>query len=174
MPYKLTNIRALIIDENPAMRMLTRTLFLDLGIGMIDMAATADQGWDFYNRFRPDMIFIEWAADDEAMPDFIRKVRGHPDSPMPHVPIVVTTGHSTTERVRKMRDVGASDLIIKPFTMHSLVSHLIHIVETPRAFVRTPYFVGPDRRRREASIAEDRRAAKMPPPPPTTTITPIL
>jgi two-component system chemotaxis response regulator CheY len=174
MPYKLTNIRALIIDENPQIRMLMRTLLLDLGIGMIDMAPDTEQGWDFYNRYRPDMIFMDWPADDLSMPDFIRKVRGHPDSPLPHVPIVVTTGHSTADRVRMMRDSGASDLIIKPFTMHSLVSHLIHIVETPRAFVRTPYFVGPDRRRRENSISEDRRAAKMPPPPPMTTITPLL
>ncbi|HEY1097171.1 MAG TPA: response regulator [Alphaproteobacteria bacterium] len=159
MPYRLTNIRVLIIDENPPVRLLMRSLLLDLGIGMIDMAAHAEQGWDFYNRFRPDMIVLDWPATDRTALDFIQRVRNHPDSPLPHVPIIVVTGHSPAERVKQIRDAGASDLIIKPFTMHSLVSHLIHIVETPRAFVRTPYFVGPDRRRRDHDITAERRSS---------------
>ena len=157
MPYRLTNIRALVIDENPAMRMLMRGLLLDLGFGMIDMANEPEQGWETFLQFNHDLIFLDWPAKNTASLDFIRLVRDNPNSPQPHVPIVVVTGYSEAERVRQARDAGATDLIAKPFTINNLVNHMIHIIESQRAFVRAPQFVGPDRRRRTLDTENDRR-----------------
>lgn len=158
MTYRLTNVRVLVVDDNPPIRMLMRTLLLDLGIGMVDMASNPQQGWDSFRQFHHDMIFLDWPAGNAQALDFLKQIRCAPDSPLPDVPVIIVTGYSEASRVRQARDAGASDMLIKPFTMTCLVNHLIHLIESRHAFVRTPQFVGPDRRRRISDVQTDRRS----------------
>lgn len=161
MTYKLKNIRVLVIDPNPPIRSLLRNLLLDLGIGMVDILPNTEEAWNSFCQFRQDVLFVDWPpVNGEKALDFVRKIRRDPDSPVPHVPVLLMTGFSNEHRVFLARDAGITEFLIKPFTIQNLVRYISYIVENPRAFVEAPAFIGPDRRRRENDVNEDRRGQK--------------
>lgn len=148
MSYKLSRIRILVIDDNQPIRMLIRSLLLDLGVGVVDMAGSADEGWREYIRHKPDIIFVDWRMEDMDGLDFTYRVRRDEESPTPTIPIIMMTGFTNKERVFQARDAGVTEFLIKPFTVQGLSRHLSHVIENPRQFIVSPNFVGPDRRRR--------------------------
>ncbi len=160
MTYQLKNIRILVIDNNPPIRQLLRTLLLDLGIGMVDIATDTEQGWNLFSQFKQDLMLVDWPviASHQAL-DFVQRVRRDPTCPNPYVPILFMTGFSNEERVYQARDAGITEFLMKPFTVQNLVRYMTHIVENPRAFVQAPLFIGPDRRRRQDDTvwSEERR-----------------
>lgn len=161
MTYQLNNIRVLIVDDNQPIRLLLRGLLLDLGIGMVDVASNTQQGWDLFCQYKQDLLLVDWPAVNTTSLDFVQRVRRDPYTPDALVPILLMTGFSNEERVYKARDAGITEFLMKPFTIQNLVRYLTHIVENPRAFVATPVFSGPDRRRRrdeQSAIPNERRS----------------
>ena len=157
MSYKLSRIRVLVIDDNTPIRMLIRSLLLDLGVGVVDMAAGAEEGWESFIRYKPDIIFVDWHMDSMDGVEFTMRVRRDSDSPNPTIPIIMMTGFTNKERVFLARDAGVTEFLIKPFTVQGLSRHLSHVIENPRQFVVSPNFVGPDRRRRTDAVMAVRK-----------------
>lgn len=56
------------------------------------------------------------------------------------------------------RDVGVNEIVRKPLSMESLVLRLMHVLQVPRKFIRSPGFLGPDRRRLADRRRNERRA----------------
>lgn len=159
MSYKLKNLRVLVVDDNKPIRALLRALLLDLGFGTIDAAETLEEGWGFYCEHKPDLILVDWRMDRQDAIEFTKRVREDQRSPAPYLPVIVMTGFTSKERVFHARDAGATEFLIKPFTIRTLVDHLTHIIERPRDFVIAPEFVGPDRRRRSEDVPHKKRRA---------------
>jgi len=162
MSYNLRKLRVLIIDDNMPIRMLVRSLLLDLGFGAVDAAATAEDGWAVYVLHKPDLILLDWRMEG-AMDglQFTRRVRQELGSPKPRVPIILMTGFASKQLVLEARDVGVTEILIKPFTVQTLIKHLTHIIENPRDFIVAPKFTGPDRRRRKASVPDEQKKRKV-------------
>lgn len=152
MSYKLSRLRILVVDDNQPIRLLIRSLLLDLGVGIVDMADSGKNGWDEYLKNKPDIIIVDWRMEDVDGIEFTRRVRNNPESHTQHIPIIMTTGFSNKERVFIARDAGVTEFLIKPFTVQGLARHLQHVVENPRQFVISSEFTGPDRRRREEDV----------------------
>lgn len=159
MSYKLSRIRVLVIDDNQPIRMLIRSLLLDLGVGVVDMSDNGEHGWREYIKHKPDIIFVDWKMENSDGIEFTKRVRQDSDSPTPTIPIIMMTGFTNKERVFQARDVGVTEFLIKPFTVQGLSRHLTHVIENPRQFVVSPNFVGPDRRRRH-DPAEAKKARR--------------
>ena len=79
--------------------------------------------------------------------DFVRLVRTGDDSPNPFVPIIMLTAYSERSKVIAARDAGVTEFCCKPVTAKELFRKVRSIVNTPRPFVRTSNYFGPDRRR---------------------------
>lgn len=165
MSYQLSRLRVLVIDDNQPIRLLIRSLLLDLGVGIVDMADSGRNGWNEYLKNKPDIIIVDWRMKDIDGIEFTRRVRTDPESHTQYVPIIMTTGFTNKERVFMARDAGVTEFLIKPFTVQGLARHLQHVVENPRQFVISSEFVGPDRRRREEEVdvpalkrSEDKKA----------------
>jgi len=148
MSYNLGRIRVLVIDDNQPIRTLIRSLLLDFGVGVVDVAASGEEGWENYKKYKPDIIFVDWRMEDMDGLEFTMKIRRDEESPTPTVPVIMMTGFTNKERVFQARDSGVTEFLIKPFTVQGLSRHLSHVIENPRQFIVAPGFVGPDRRRR--------------------------
>ncbi len=149
MTYQLSRLSVLVIDDNQPIRLLIRSLLLDLGVGTVEMADGGESGWREYLKKKPDLIIVDWRMKDLDGIEFTRRVRSDKQSHQPHIPIIMTTGFTNKERVFTARDAGVTEFLIKPFTVQGLARHLMHVVENPRQFVISPNFTGPDRRRRQ-------------------------
>lgn len=152
MSYKLKSLRVLVIDDNAPIRLLVRSLLLDLGFGFVHAEPNAQDGWTAYIKDKPDIILVDWRMDKSDGIEFTRRVRQDPLSHNPVVPIVIMTGFTNRQRVFDARDSGVTEFLIKPFTVQTLSDRLMHIIEKPRDFVLAPQYVGPDRRRRNDEV----------------------
>lgn len=152
--YNLNKMNVLIVDDNQPIRMLIRSLLLDLGVGAVEMAASGAEAWQVYRYSKPDIILLDWHLDDMSGLEVTKRIRRDPDSPRPHIPIVMTTGFTTRENVEKARDVGITEFLVKPFTVKGLARHIEHIIEKPRDFIVSTGYVGPDRRRKLMEFEE--------------------
>ncbi len=145
---QLERVRTLIVDDNPHMRKLVAKVLEAFGEKDILHAESAEQALELCHSSKPDLIILDYllpgGMDGIA---FARELRNNPDSPCPFVPVIMLTAHPGVEQVRAARDAGINEFLTKPVTVASLYSRIYAVIETPRPFVRTSNYFGPDRRR---------------------------
>jgi CheY-like chemotaxis protein len=144
------SVTALIVEDNRHMRSLLRALLQAFGIKSIFEASNGTEAMVQLRNRHPDLILADLAMAPVNGIEFTLQVRQAPDSPNPYVPIIMVTGHTERERVEAARDAGVTELLAKPVTAHNLYQRISEIVDRPRAFVKSPDYFGPDRRRRHA------------------------
>ena len=55
------------------------------------------------------------------------------------------------------RDAGVNEFVAKPFSPDIVFKRIQKLIESPRQFVYTPTYFGPDRRRSKGYVEEERR-----------------
>ena len=108
-----------------------------------------------------DLIFCDWNMPEINGIEFTHTVRRLPDYEKCAIPIIMVTGKATAEDVRKARDSGINEYLVKPFTINMLCDKVKSVIENPRRYVLSDTYSGPDRRRRTDKVpAPDRRKGK--------------
>lgn len=161
-------LRILIAEDNKYMQEILVTLLLVLGIRHIDRAETTAQALSLIAKHDYDFVLIDIEMAPIGGIELTRLLRRAPDTSNPYVPIIIVTGHTNKAIVEEARDAGMTEFLAKPVTAQMLCRRIKEIVERPRPFIRTPTFVGPDRRRQQRNHlnqgrrAEDRGEAPEP------------
>jgi two-component system, chemotaxis family, chemotaxis protein CheY len=146
------HLKALIVEDNPHMRALLRSLLNALGITRIGEATNGEEAFGLLRECQPDLVLSDLSMTPMDGIAFVRQVRTSRDSPNPYVPIIMITGHTERLHVEAARDSGVTELLAKPITAGNLLQRIAEIIERPRPFVKSPSYFGPDRRRH--SIAD--------------------
>ena len=90
--------------------------------------------------------------------ELVRWVRNPAKSPCATLPILMLTCYADAERVKRARDAGVTEFMVKPFSPESIYQHISSMFRKPRRFVDSKSFFGPDRRRKmDSRIGDDRR-----------------
>jgi CheY-like chemotaxis protein len=140
-------LRFLVVDDNPFMRRIIRTLLHGLGTRDVFEADDGATGLDAFTHNGPDVVLLDW-----AMPVFngleLTKMIRETDGPAnPYVPIIMITGHGERDRVMLARDAGINEFLAKPISAKALYQRIASVVAHPRPFIKTQTYFGPDRRR---------------------------
>ena len=163
MAYNFSTLSVYVIDANAFSRQVLRSLLGAIGIPhetIKDMAA-AESALSEIQHFPPDFILCDINLPGISGTDFIRAVRQLDDEVTRYTPIIVCTAYTELWRVEEYRDAGAHEVLHKPISVQTLYLRLASVIETPRSFIYTPGFSGPDRRRRaDGPEAKERRGAK--------------
>jgi CheY-like chemotaxis protein len=146
--YLLENISMMVIDDNKHMSMLVGQILHALGVKNVCQMHNAEQAFEELKHFVADVIIVDWHMQPMDGIEFVRRVRTAPDTPNPHVPIIMLSGFTERQRVIEARDAGINEFLAKPVSPKSLYQHLAKIIDNPRPFVRTKSYFGPDRRRK--------------------------
>jgi two-component system, chemotaxis family, chemotaxis protein CheY len=155
----LARVRVLIVDDNIHMTNITRTILRGFGIKEIFDASTAAAAFEFVRETSVDIIITDYAMEPVDGCKFTQLLRTAEDSPNHYVPIIMLTAYAEKSRVEAARDSGVTEFCAKPITPTDLYRKVCSVVNTPRSFVRTSVYFGPDRRRRRADayVGEERR-----------------
>lgn len=154
----LETTRILIIDDNPHFRRLLVSVLASMGCRMIEEATDGADGLKSLTHFPADIALVDWRMAPMDGLDFTRFVRTSPDSPNPRLPILMISGHTELHLVLDARDAGVHEFIAKPISAKTLQSRLQATLLSPRHFVRSGTYFGPDRRRRQVPLkGPDRR-----------------
>ncbi|MBM3557238.1 MAG: response regulator [Alphaproteobacteria bacterium] len=158
MGYNLSQLKVLVVDDNPQMTELVKTLLEVVGISKVRTAPNADIGWEVFKTFNPDLLITDWNMTPTNGIDFVLRVRRTKESPNPYLPVIMLTGYTERYRVEEARDAGVTEFLAKPVTPKSLFERLNAVIEDKRNFVVASTYVGPDRRRRDQPFdGPDRR-----------------
>lgn len=156
LDFSLLNV--MIVDDNPHMRILIRSILLGFGVKNIHECPDGSEAIAELHHWPADIVFADWMMEPLDGLDFTRLIRTADDSPNRFVPIIMLTGHTERHRIVEARDAGVTEFLVKPVTANGLYARLRSVIENPRQFVQSQSFSGPDRRRRTEDLDDpDRR-----------------
>ena len=111
-------VTILIIEDEPAIRRLLRTTLNAQGY-QVGEAATGAEGLAAIASQAPDLVMLDLGLPDIDGLEIIRRLRS--DS---SVPLIVLTARSDERTKVKALDLGADDIVTKPFGAEELVARV--------------------------------------------------
>ncbi len=161
MAYDFSKISVLLVEDNAYMRHLMRQLLVAVGVDNEWMreASDGEAALVIMDSFVPDLIITDLHMAPMDGLTLIKRIRMDRDNPISFVPIIVCTGHAAPGHIFASRDAGATEFLAKPVSPEAIYERIREVIESPRPFIRTKAYIGPDRRRKnEPFEGEDRRA----------------
>lgn len=155
--YDLSALNVLIVDDSDHMLTIVRRLLGAMRVGSARLAPDAAVAFEMMKVEVPDLIIVDWNMIPLDGIDFIRLVRRDEEGPCGDTPILLLTAHTEPHRVRAARDAGVNHVLAKPVSFKTLYRAIATIIEDERPFVRTPAYVGPDRRWKKGAAVETER-----------------
>jgi two-component system chemotaxis response regulator CheY len=152
-------LKVVIIDDNKHMRQLLHAILSAFGVKNVHECPSGKSGFISVQAIKPDFVLTDFAMLPVDGVEFVKMVRSL-HGPIAWVPIIMITGHGERHYIERARDAGITELLCKPISPRDLYSRIVEVVERPRPFVKSPVFVGPDRRRKKIEgLFPKRRAA---------------
>lgn len=143
----LSKLAFLVVDDNPNMVTIVRTVLKNLGVMHIYDAKDVAEAFTLVRQYAIDVTILDYNLGFMDGVEFTKMVRTAADSPNPYLSIIMLTAHTEHYRVEMARDAGITEFCAKPVTATELYRKIVEVIEHPRPFVRTPTYFGPDRRR---------------------------
>jgi two-component system, chemotaxis family, chemotaxis protein CheY len=158
--YSLSGVSVLVVDDNQFMRKLLIEALQAMGVGDVAVATNGVTALEKLRAQQVDLVVTDLEMENGGGLELIRAVRKGRSVPDPLVPILVLSANTLAKTIHAARDAGMTEFLAKPITAKALYRRISAIVETPRNFVRTNTYFGPDRRRRnDPNYRGERRRA---------------
>ena len=123
-------LRALLVDDDPVLRILAREALEQSGL-LVDEAENGAQALSTYEQTRPDIILM-----DVMMPvmdgfEACRRLRSLPDGD--RTPVIMVTGLDDFDSITRAYEAGATDFVTKPVNAVVLGHRVRHMLRASRA-----------------------------------------
>lgn len=149
MPLNFKTLHVLIVEDITPMRDLTVGVLKAQGIGRISFASDGESGFESFCHLNPDIVLTDWQMPSMTGLEMTKLIRTSPRSPNRTVPIIMMTGYNSPTKISDARDAGVTEFLMKPFSAKDLSKRILHLITSPRDFIVTDKFSGPDRRRKK-------------------------
>ena len=144
---QLEALKVLVVDDEPTMRKVTRSLLQAIGVKTIYEANDGNSGLEAIRTLGPDVVILDWEMPSPNGPEFMRAVRAPDSFPMPDVPIIMLTGHSERSRVLEAMQLGVNEYLIKPVSSTALLARIVSILAKPRRMTKQGDYYAPEPRK---------------------------
>jgi CheY-like chemotaxis protein len=124
----------LYVDDETAIREIVR---LSLGLAENLAVYTAESGEHailLAHDLKPDLVILDVMMPDMDGAETLRRMRTDPE--LRHIPVVFMTAKAMPEELGRLRNLGAVEVIRKPFDPMNLATEVTGIlkrIETPDA-----------------------------------------
>jgi DNA-binding response OmpR family regulator len=144
---KFEALKVLVVDDDPYMRKVVRTMLLALGVKTVYEAADGTAGLEALRQLSPGLVIVDWEMPMIDGAQFVRMVRSPGEFPCPDVPIIMLSGHGDRWRVVEAARIGAHEYLLKPVSTKALRDRIVAILGRPRPTVKMDGYYGPAPRR---------------------------
>lgn len=158
---RLAKLNVLVADRNHRTASLVQRILFSFGFRSMDVTTNGESVVALLRSRHYDILILELdmePVDGIALVKAIRNAKD--DARIPRdIPILMLTAKSDKESVIAARDAGITEFVAKPFSAKTISNRIVRIIDSPRAFVESASYTGPDRRRRGEPPpgVEDRR-----------------
>ena len=113
----------LVVDDEPDIRRLLKEILEDEGYE-VGTAENASEARQLRRARRPDLILLDiWMPDADG----ITLLKEWSEDEVPHIPVIMMSGHGTVETAVEATRLGAFDYIEKPFTPDTLIATVSNV-----------------------------------------------
>jgi len=113
-------VKALVVDDSRAMRMILSKILSGLGIGVSE-AQNGDEALHALAD-KPDLVLVDWNMPVMSGLDFVLAARGS-DYSYPGR-IMLVTAETEVDHVVRALEAGADEYLMKPFDTEAVVEKL--------------------------------------------------
>lgn len=146
----LEKLKVLVVDDNAHMIKIVKTILRGFDVKDLFDATNVDDAIDLFRGATIDLVITDLAMEPRNGCDLTRWIRTASESPNTFTPIIMLTAYAERSKVEAARDAGITEFCAKPVTALELYRKVCYAINSPRSFVRTGVYFGPDRRRRKA------------------------
>ena len=114
-----TVMKALVAEDNDMNRLLIERLLTDMGFYVVSVP-DGEMALDAFRRDIFDVVIIDGYMPEMDGFDTIRTIRKEEEKTDRYTTIIAVSGVDTEKEKKRFLEVGADDIIIKPFTMDDL------------------------------------------------------
>lgn len=140
---RFERLKVLVVDDEPFMRKVVRTLLTGMGVRNIMEAPDGMAGLETIRRDQPDVVILDWNMPGLDGPAFVRMVRSPQTFPMPDIPIIMLTGHGERAKVIEAIEIGVNEFLLKPVSTKALRDRMAAVLLNPRPNIRVGQYYGP-------------------------------
>jgi DNA-binding response OmpR family regulator len=144
-----SKVRFLIVDNNTLSLQMLEDILRMLGTLSIRRATDSEKAKEALREGDVDVVITERELEPETGIQLVDYIRHSAESLDRLMPVIMLTARSESEYVTEARDKGVTEFLAKPFNVDSLYRRIAAVIARPRAFVNSPQYFGPDRRRRQ-------------------------
>jgi two-component system, chemotaxis family, chemotaxis protein CheY len=148
----------LVVDPNPYMRKLTRTMLMAIGAKAVSEATDGLAALDVIRTANPDVLLLDWDLPALTGPQVMRIIRAPAVFPKPNLPVIMLTASANRAQVHEAMLLGVHEFLLKPTSPQALRNRLTSILVKPRPMVQIGKYYVPTPRR-PIGQSEMRRAA---------------
>ncbi len=142
----LKRVRTLVADDNPNALAILLQVLLGFGVRDTDPYPTVAEALLRLDVERYDLAIVDCEMSGQDGFELVRHVRSQPNGPNFMTPIIAVSGFTPLAKVERARDAGANQLITKPIVPSVLLNRIEWLARTPRQFINSDGYRGPDRR----------------------------
>ncbi len=151
--------RILIFDENVFMGNLLQSIISAFGVGQLTVCRKWDEAKFYIKEIKYDCIFCDWSNWPDAELECLNYVRSSGQANDPTTPVIIISGNTALQNVLACRDMGCTEIVLKPISPVHVFDKLYAALFNPREFIVLENYTGPDRRRKKGNYAGfDRRS----------------
>lgn len=146
MRLEFQRLRFLVVEDNRYMRLIIRTMLHGFGSREVYDVDDGQAGLEAFASVKPDIVITDWELPLLDGLEMTRQIRNPDSSADPLVPIIMLTAYGERRRVLEARDAGVSEYLVKPVSAKALYERILGLVATPRPFIKSRHYFGPERR----------------------------
>lgn len=129
-------MRALIIDDSRANRMVLQRFLKELGFETTEAENALDAIWKLNKGEDITLITVDYNMPKMTGTQFVRLVREKPE--LQAVPIIMITSDNTAQRVTEALQAGSNEFLVKPFTKEMIEEKLVALGLDPKKMKDQP------------------------------------
>ena len=152
-----SKVRFLIVDNNSLALQMLEDILRMLGTTSIRRASDSAKAKVALREGDIDVVITERELEPETGIQLVDYIRHSSESLDRLLPVIMLTARSEPDYVTEARDKGVTEFLGKPFNVDSLYRRIASVIARPRAFVNSPEYFGPDRRRRQQAYTGPNR-----------------
>ena len=117
--------RVLYVDDDPDIREIAEIALAEIGGFTVSVGSGGQEGLDLARTFRPQLVLLDVMMPGMDGPTTMQNL--HADADFANLPVVFLTAKIQPVEVQRYLDMGAVDVVAKPFDPLTLADQLREI-----------------------------------------------
>lgn len=114
--------RVLFVEDDPDIALLGQIALEDIGGYDVLVCGSAEEAFDRFADFAPDIAVLDYRLPGKNGGELMVDLRAHPQGA--NFPIVFLTASVTRDIVARLEELGAAEVIAKPFDPLTLAAQI--------------------------------------------------